>query len=76
MTTIGANGKDNESTSAANESIQKNLVSQSLASSSTPAGSGRAAGTFCSFQYNSYGGTSFVDATIAYDCNGDVKRYF
>ena len=68
---VGPNGKDAKSTSAANESIQKNLDSQ------TQAGSGRAAGTLGCFESNSYGGTSFVDATTACnDCNDDVKGYF
>ena len=73
MTTIGADGKETKSTSAANESIQNNFASQS---SSKPAGSGRAAGLGC-FQSNSYGGTSFLDATTAYnDVNDDVNGYF
>ena len=73
MSTVGPDGKDTKSELAAKESIQKNLASQS---SSTPAGSGRAAGTMGCFQSNSYGGTSFVDATTAYNnSNDDVNVY-
>ena len=64
MKTVGADRKDTKSSSAASESIEKNLESQS---SSKPAGSGRAAGIMGCFQSNSYGGNSFVDATTA--CN-------
>ena len=77
MITIKADRKNTKSTSAANESIQKNLASQSLVLSSTPAGNGRSAGTLGCFQSNSYGVTSFVDAlTACNDCNDDAKRYF
>ena len=73
MTTVGVDGNDTKSSSAASESIEKNLESQS---SSKPAVSGRAAGLGC-FQSNSYGGTSFVDATTACnDVNDDVNSYF
>ena len=45
--------------------------------SSKPAGSGTAAGTTGCFQSNSYGGTSFIDATTACnDVNDDVSMYF
>ena len=70
---------DIKSTLATNESIQKNLSSQSSTLTSTwvPVGSGRAASTLGCFQSNSYGGTSFVDATTACnDCNDDVNEYF
>ena len=74
MKTVGADRKDTKSSSAASESIEKNLESQS---SSKPAGSGRAAGIMGCFQSNSYGGNSFVDATTACnDINDDVNGYF
>ena len=74
MKTVGADGKDTKTSLAAGDSIQKKLDSQS---SSTPAGSGRAAGTMGCFQSNSYRGTSFVDATTACnDINDDVNGYF
>ena len=73
MSTVGADGKYTKSELAANESIQKNLASKL---SSTPSGSGQAAGVMGCFQINSYGCTSFVDATTACnDVNNEVNEY-
>ena len=50
MTTVGPNGKDSKSTLATNESIQKNLASQT--STFAPASSGHTSGTLGCFQSN------------------------
>ena len=72
MGIVGADGKATKSQSATNESIQKNSITI-IIDTSWQWSSRRYNGLFPS---NSYGGTSFVDTTTAYnDVNDKVNEY-